>query len=713
MARRAHPPDTPRFQRVARIGFLALFLLIPLVYKADLYAFTLLPKRFLIQAILTVVALFWVLDWRSGSAPPLRKTRFTLPIALYLIFTAIALSQAVNPVTGLVNLAHQLTFALLFFLVLNTLRIEAVPGLLRISAGVGILVSAIGILESRGFDLALFPISNGRPSATFAYRNFAATYLIMNIPLALALWIRSRDLKDLCLGAVSTGAMAVFLIYTRTRGAWIGLAGSALITVLLVGHAWWHWKTPFNLSKLPFRLRPGVSVLIPVLILTVSLSLFPPNIASRHSRAIDEKKVEFVAALASVTNPGADRGRLLMWRHTLEIIGDHPLFGVGPGNWQYIYPRYDGGDMLAPNSAPERPHNELLWIASEIGLPGLGAYLWILCVAATTVVRILRRPAKPEYALYAVTFGASLLAMLGHGLLSFPRELAETSLLFWTGLGILALLDAPPSPSGKKRRKDPRTVRYAHYLIPALLFLSTWVTIRHIRFDKHYLLALQYHNVKDLRSALRESSAALQYGPFNPQTFLLQGDGYQAVDRVRDGIAGYLKGLRYHPHSIQLLGALGTAHARQGNLDRAERYYRAVLEIKPDYYEMYNNLGGVYKERGDLEKAIEISRQVIELNPLYIDAYRNLGFAYLDSDRIDEAIQTYRQALDTAPDDPVLHYELGDAYFQKARTDPAALPLARTAYEQFLKIWKGPRAYAENARRQIAEIQARLSGGGR
>ena len=31
----------------------------------------------------------------------------------------------------------------------------------------------------------------------------------------------------------------------------------------------------------------------------------------------------------------------------------------------------------------------------------------------------------------------------------------------------------------------------------------------------------------------------------------------------------------------------------------------------------------------------------------------------------------------------------------------------------FLKTWKGPRTYAENARRQIAEIQARLSGGGR
>lgn len=709
MAYCKNQPNLFRCQQVTQLGFPILFIAVPLVYYPDLYAFTLLPKRLLIQIVLTIIALFWILDWHGNFSLSFRDTRFKLPISTYLLFSTIALSQSVNPVVGLVNLAHQLTFAFLFFLVLNNIKEKTIPSLIRISSGVGILVSTIGILEAQGIDTELLPISSGRPSATFGYRNFAASYLIMNIPLALALWIRSRDLKDLCLGTISTGTMIVFLVYTRSRGAWIGLAGSTLLVTFLVIYAKWRWKTTLNLPKFPFRLRPRVLASIPVLILSLFLSMSPVKISFHDSQAIDEKKIDFLEALTSVVNPGADRGRLLMWHHTLKIVSDNFLFGVGPGNWRYVYPRYDRGDMLTPNSAPERPHNEILWIASEIGLLGLGSYLWILYVAATTVVRILRNPKKPENRLFAIAFGTSLLAMLGHGLLSFPRELAETSFLFWTGLGILARLDASAIDPFKKLPKKSKILFLSNCLIPILLLLSAWITICQIFFDKHYLLAHQSYNKKDLQSTLQNSKIALKYGSFDPQVFFLQGQGYQGIGKVHQGINSYLKGLQHHPNSIQLLGALGTTHARLGNYDQAEHYYRQVLKILPDYYEMYNNIGGIFKKRGELKKSIEISRQVIEINPLYIDAYRNLAFAYLESNRIEEAIQTYQQALSIVPKDPILFYELGEAYFKKTKIDPDTLDLAKTAYKMFLKNWQGSQTFVEIAHKQISKIEYHLS----
>ena len=714
MPRRTQQPDIPRSRRIGRVGILALFGLVPLALWGDLYTFGLLPKRLLVQSVLAAIALLWVLDVHNGLVPPPRRTRLHLPLALYLLFMAVAFTRATNPVASLVDLAHQLTFVLLFIVALNTFPVASIPDLLRVGAGVGILVSLIGILESRGVAMPPFLVSNGRPSATFAYRNFAAAYLIMNIPLALALWVKGRDLRDLCLGAVSTGAMLVFLVYTRTRGAWLGLAGAALATALLIGYARWRWGATFGLSKIPLRTRPGPGISVAVLILTAGLSSLPPHIASRGSRAIDEKKVAVVDALASVASPGADRGRLDLWRHSLEIIRDHPVLGVGPGNWKVAYPRYSGGDMMASDSAPERPHNDLLWIASEIGLPGLACYLWLLCAAAAAGIRVLRRPASPERALYAVAFGAGLLAMLGHGLVSFPRELAETSLLFWTGLAVLALLDSPQPPPMKKAPSVPPLVRWALYPIPALLFLSAYMTWdRHIEFDRHYLRALQYHKGGDFASASREADAALKYGAFDSQAFLLLGDGQQAMGALRAAGDTYREGLRYHPDSIQLLGALGTVHARQGNLDRAEGYYEKVLKIYPDYYQMYNNLGGVYQKRGDLNAAIASYRKVLTRDSRHLDAHTNLGLAYLTAGRIDDAIRTCREALQYAPDDPVLHHNLGDAYYRKADGDPAALPLALEAYARFLETWRGPRSDAETARARIAEIRARLSGGGR
>ena len=53
-------------------------------------------------------------------------------------------------------------------------------------------------------------------------RNFAAAFLIMNIPLTVVLVLKARDTKDAYIGIISTALMLTFLIYTRTRGAWIG-----------------------------------------------------------------------------------------------------------------------------------------------------------------------------------------------------------------------------------------------------------------------------------------------------------------------------------------------------------------------------------------------------------------------------------------------------------------------------------------------------------
>ena len=57
---------------------------------------------------------------------------------------------------------------------------------------------------------------------------------------------------------------------------------------------------------------------------------------------------------------------------------DHPVLGVGRGNWEYRYPLYAGGEHININAAPRRPHNDLLWIVSETGIVGLGFYLALL-----------------------------------------------------------------------------------------------------------------------------------------------------------------------------------------------------------------------------------------------------------------------------------------------------------------------------------------------
>ncbi|MDA0746229.1 MAG: O-antigen ligase family protein, partial [bacterium] len=645
---------------------------------------------------------------RAGRIPGFHKTRFNLPVLVYLTLSVLAFAQALNPVAALIDLSHQLTFALLFLILVATFPAASISSLLRAAAVVGIAVSVLGILESRGVPMGWLP-SSGRPSATFGYRNFAASFLVMNIPLALALWLRGQNLRDTCLGACATGLMVVFLVYTRSRGAWAGLAGAAILTALLIGHARWHWKTPFAVAGSALCARAGLIVSVCVILFCAGLALLPPQVISYQSRTIDEEKMKLADALASVTTPGADRGRLALWRHTLAMIADHPL-GVGPGNWRFQYPPYDGGDMLKPGSEPARPHNDLLWIAAELGLPGLAAFFWLLLVAAASVVRVLRTPGRPERALYATAFGASLLAMLGHGLFSFPRERAETSLLFWVALGILALLDTP-RPRLRRTNRPVQRPQLALYLLPVLLLATVWFTSRHVLFDRHYLRSHQYYRGGDLSATLHEASTALQYGPFDPQVYLLLGKGHRAAGFLQQARTDNLEGLRHHPHSLQLMGDLGAGYAQQDSLEQAEDMFKRMLEISPGYYEVYNDLGGVYQKRGDVQAAIEAYRLSLKNpDPRNVITYNNLGLAHMAVGHADSAIAAYKKALKLAPNEPWILHNLADTYYEIAAQDTTAFPLALQAYRRFLNSWTGPLQQAETARARIAEIQRRLTG---
>lgn len=696
-----HQHTKPLFsQRIGRIVLLILCALVPLVMHTNVYNFALLPKRLVLQFALLIIAIVWIQDLRTKRTS-IHTSAFYLPLACYLILAILAITQAVNPLSAMVALSHQITFILLFLLAAHTFPLNALTTFFRISAGVGILVSFIGIFEARGIE-GWLPLSNGRPSATFAYRNFAAAFLIMNLPLTIVLVLKARNAIDAYTGILSSTVMFVFLIYTRTRGAWIGLVGASVIIITLAITT--HRRSPVTFSQV-LRNRTVQLIALIALVLAITLSALPPNIASQQSRAIDEKKAALLDALSFANSPEADRGRWAMWRHTLEIIRDHPLLGIGPGNWRYVYPPYDGGDMIRADSAPERPHNDYLEIASETGVPSLIIYIWFLIAVARVLLRILKTPADPEHTFFALALAASMLAMLGHSLVSFPHERIPTSFLFWFSLGILAQLD----PQRRSRPTPSPFFQQAALLIPLLLVLGTYLTYRHIQFDRHYLRAFEFYRGGNMRSVLYESALALQWGPFDTQAFLLKGKGYQAMGQFNNAELSYQEGLSRSPHMLQLIGALGHVYAQTNRFDDAEKCFTRVLALYPKYYEMYNNLGGIYQSRGNVQAAISAYKKVLSYNPKSVETYSNLGLAYVAVDSTAQAIWAHESALNLAPNNPAIYHNIGEAYYRHALKDPTVLPIAQKAFERFLQNWNGPLSDTEKARQRLADIRTRLT----
>jgi len=78
--------------------------------------------------------------------------------------------------------------------------------------------------------------------------------------------------------------------------------------------------------------------------------------------------------------------RLVIWQAAWEMIKDHPL-GVGIGHFRYVIGDYVDDPALANRDA----HNSFILCATEVGIPGLIAYVGTLWLAWHTLARTNRR----------------------------------------------------------------------------------------------------------------------------------------------------------------------------------------------------------------------------------------------------------------------------------------------------------------------------------
>jgi hypothetical protein len=124
------------------------------------------------------------------------------------------------------------------------------------------------------------------------------------------------------------------------------------------------------------------------------------------------------------------RGELL--RVGLRVIETRPLFGVGIDRFFLVAGAVKSPVLDSYWSSRRNPHNDLLRFAGELGLVGLGLFLWILASAGVGIWQALRTAADPLLAGLA----AGLVAFLITGMVSNPLMLREVSYVFWIALGL-------------------------------------------------------------------------------------------------------------------------------------------------------------------------------------------------------------------------------------------------------------------------------------
>ncbi len=320
----------------------------------------------------------------------IRRERFAAPsffwpLLLYAAATLVSLAFSADPRAGLSE-CKQLVLFLMVPLVYRFVGGSRAVTMITVILSFAAASAAVGI-----FQYAIFHYDDlgQRAQGTLGHYMTYSGLLMLVLGAALARVLFGE--RDRVWAAAVMPALAVAIVVTLTRSAWVGAC--AAVAVL------------FSLKD--FRLL----ALLPIIAALV-FAVAPPKLNARIQSVFD---------LKDPTN----RDRLAMLREGEHMIRDHPLVGVGPNMVQPLYEQYRDPDAVQKTNP--HLHNVPVQIAAERGLPALALWLWFI-VALT--MGLARRARNGDTRFLAATGLAAVTAMLAAGMFEHNFGDSEFLMLF-------------------------------------------------------------------------------------------------------------------------------------------------------------------------------------------------------------------------------------------------------------------------------------------
>ncbi len=308
-------------------GLVLLAFALPLViFPASTDVF-LVPKFFFEQAAVLLLTALVFIQGTIRRSIPVPRTPLALPALALLAASLLSLRSALNLYEGVNSVFRLVIHLLLFLLVVRAVTSRpSFDRLVRAMILAAVPISLYGLSQARGWDFLSLE-ARFVPVSTLGNLGYVSQVLVPLVPLA------------------------------------IGQAITALILLLLL-------RGRRDLPQIPIgRLAAWIGGSL--LAIALSLGLLVPGVWQGVTHR--------VASIPDLTDV-ANRVRILIWQSTLTMIRDHPLTGVGAGNYALVYPRYRKLEEwgLSQRQIVGEAHNDYLQVAAEAGLIGLAAFLFLL-----------------------------------------------------------------------------------------------------------------------------------------------------------------------------------------------------------------------------------------------------------------------------------------------------------------------------------------------
>jgi O-antigen ligase/tetratricopeptide (TPR) repeat protein len=534
--------------------------------------------------------------------------------------------------------------------------------------------------------------------------NFLAPFFAMNAVVAFGLAVSGRRLRLVWFLGAALLAGSTWMTDSRAGLGLLAL-GAAGIPML--------YGLSFIARRFSLRVLLLVSLLGGVGLMAVGSSSLSDGVYETLSTRIDrfEKSLDY---------------RVDAWRNSLEIIGEYPLLGVGPGTFLSLR-RFQPGSLFFNEPSPPHPHNVLLYVAQAAGVAAAVLFvLWVLALVHKLWHAFQWGSGPAPRFLIAATLSATLALLAANVLdVGLSRDsVVPTPIFLLTGLAV-ASRTAAPRPS----RPGPALIWLA-VVGPLFLFDGLNGVRAQIALEQgklhHYMAGQGAGDPELMRAEAREHMArAIRLAPDREFAYELLA---RWLESTPDGFAPAIEVL---DQLVSRAESYGRGHSliaqmceRHGRFEQAAAEYRRALDgvhgsasLKRDRVALIRCLAWLGRRQealDELVRSLRLDVTVVDELPFRVDPGSQLKYLVVGESfdqepiRLTEAVEVLwsRNRDDQENGRGVGRKIWMDTYtaFRKANRDDRALEVL--AYLETNKIFDEPYTF-EGERGHIARTAER------
>lgn len=362
----------------------------------------------LFNGILIIVILTWMLYTTRERTTMFVPNSLNKPIFWFmgisffsLMFGFVKTGDTYYLMEKLPALWQWLSVILVYFIILSVSKSRyELTGLLFLIAGIVLLVAIDAIREhyavvtgsSYSHDLRIGGIFlKGGENDLGA---LLAEFVI--VPILLLFVTQIKFVKVILLGTIAT--ILVALLFTYSRGAYLGAALGLITFVLLLG------------KKRLFFILLVIGIIVP--------SVMPESVIERvqMTTSVDENE-QFESSASS---------RIAFWKAGMEMLKDTPMTGVGYQRYSVELPNY-----MSVIGQARTPHNQFVSVFSEMGLPGGIVFIWLFVSFFKLGQSLIKRENDYYSRMVGIAYMSFIIATVLINMFGVRFVRAELTGLFW------------------------------------------------------------------------------------------------------------------------------------------------------------------------------------------------------------------------------------------------------------------------------------------